>query len=644
MLPLDGKATLAVRCRPSHHRLIARELQAAYPDLRIEKRREPIEKSKRYRVCLALIPDTVSLRSYETFRNDVDGSFVDPVSSLLSAIAPGAAALDFRIEFQCRPCSTRRLKRFVQRCAAVDSEKGSHAMYRCRVTVSGTGRGNVPVVKRHLHEIAAVFQQFTTGTKTAFKRRPGWRSWFICHNGELATMWHPPTAVVKAAAVETNDSRSLEAPLSIGSGKESGGVVLGRHDAGGTWKNFGLQLNDRRRHCVIAGKTGQGKSTLLHQMIVSDINAGHGVAVLDPHGDLAESVLRWVPGSRSQDIVLLDAGAQDFPAAFNPLQCPPGTDRALLASGLVSALKKNFGDSWGPRLEYTLRAAVLAQLEAPDASFVGLMRMLTDARYRESLMGHVTDPLIRSFWLEEFANKPDRLQAETISPIQNKVGQFLSSPILRNIVAQVPGRINVRECMDQSKILIVNLSKGMIGEDSCSLLGSFLVAAIQQAAMSRSDTPEDERKDFFCYIDEFGSLSSESFATSFSELRKYRTNLICACQFIQQLDETTRHAVWGNVGNLLSFQVGIEDAELLAPQFAGDLQPLDLISLPQYHAYARILNQGVPTKPFTMKTIAPKDPRHEDRSDKLRRTSNRQYARPRDEVTKAIEKQLGSFG
>jgi hypothetical protein len=496
------------------------------------------------------------------------------------------------------------------------------------------------LARQRLTELKAVFGQYTSGTPTSFYALPFPVCSFLLNDSELATIWHPSTVTVKAPTMQTNDSRELEAPQAIGSGKEEGSALLGTLAFRGDRQTFGIKCDDRRRHMAIVGKTGMGKSTLLQKLIASDMIAGRGVGLIDPHGDLAEEVLRVVPRRRTSDVVLFDAGDRDFPPAFNPFDCGVGSDTSLIASGVVSAFKKLYGDSWGPRLEYILRSAVLALVEVEGTSLLSLMRMLSDKRYREGIVDQVSDPLVRAFWLDEFAHKPAKWKEEAVAPIQNKVGQFLSSPLLRAIVGQVPGRIDLRDVMDREKILIVNLSKGRIGDDASTLLGALLVTGLQQAAMSRSDLPEQQRKDFYLYVDEFQNFATDSFATILSEARKYRLNLTIANQYLDQMEEGTRQAVFGNVGSMLCFQVGTTDAEILAPQLAGDVEPLDLIALPKYQAYVRLLIDGIPSKPFSMHTMPPVVARGEDRTEKIRRTSRRQYCQPATSVREKLEQQL----
>jgi hypothetical protein len=338
-----------------------------------------------------------------------------------------------------------------------------------------------------------------------------------------------------------------------------------------------------------------GKSTLLKSLIAADIQAGRGVMLLDPHGDLAEDVLASVPRRRTNDVCYFDAGDRTVPIAFNPLACREASERPLVASGIVSAFKKLYGDSWGPRLEYILRNALLTLVETPGSSLASVLRLLSDARFREEVVSRLSDRIVRSFWEEEFSRWKPQMQAEAIAPIQNKIGQFIAHPILRGILGRPENRIHLRAFLDESKVLIVNLSKGRVGEDASTLLGSLLVSHLQISAMSRADVPEDARTDFFAYCDEFQNFATESFATILSEARKYRLSLTVANQYLAQIDDATLHALFGNVGTLLSFQVGAKDAELLAEQLGHETDAADLIALPKFTAYARLLIDGSPS-------------------------------------------------
>jgi len=345
----------------------------------------------------------------------------------------------------------------------------------------------------------------------------------------------------------------------------------------------------------------------------------------------------------SRELTTTSSRAHDreHPLAFNPLATRFPEQRPLVASGIVSAFKKLYGESWGPRLEHILRNALLALLENPGTSLLSLVRLLSDPRYRNEAVSRLQDPVVRSFWQNEFAKWKPNFRAEAIAPIQNKVGQFLSHPILRPILSQPRNKVDFRRIMDEGQILIVNLSKGRIGEDASTLLGSLLVTGLQLAAMSRADVPEDHRPDFFLYVDEFQNFATESFATILSEARKYRLNLTLANQYLAQMDEQTLEAVFGNVGSLLCFQIGARDAESLAEQLGGDLTPQDLMALPKYTAYIRLLVDGMPSRPFSMQTLPPRVSRNTTRSETIRKTSRHRYARPIKEVEHQIERTIG---
>jgi len=643
VMPIDGKVSLAVRCRDADAHLIASEFQAAYPDVALQRLPAParlLPGQRRWQRHLTLYPHFRWLNTYDSFWNEADRTFTDPVASLLGAVAPrGNCPVVCTIALDVKPCSWLRRWWFARRSArkGYDATKASHRLFRCRLTVSvAAAAQDRRFARQRLNEIVSTFGQFVSGTGADFyAHRVPWRR-SIFSDAELATIWHPTTVTVKAPTMETNDSRELEAPRNIGTGKEEGRAILGSLAFRSERSLFSIKRDDRRRHLAIIGKTGMGKSTLLQRLIATDMIAGRGVALIDPHGDLAEDVLRAVPKRRTNEVVLVDAGDRNFPPSFEPLRCGQGLDTSLTASGVVGAFKKLYGDSWGPRLEYILRNAVLALLEVPGTSLLTMLRMLEDKRFREQLLQRVGDPLVRSFWLDEFPAKPVRFQEEAIAPIQNKVGQFLSSPLLRAIVGQTPGLIDLRRVMDEQQILIVNLSKGRTGEDASTLLGALLVTALQQAAMSRSDVPESQRTDFYLYVDEFQNFATDSFATILSEARKYGLNLTIANQYLDQIEDETRHAVFGNVGSLLCFQVGATDAEVLAEQLAGDLTPGDLIALPRYRAYCRLLIDGMPSKPFSMSTLPPLRRRGEDRTSVIRRTSARRHARPREQIEREL--------
>lgn len=403
----------------------------------------------------------------------------------------------------------------------------------------------------------------------------------------------------------------------------------------GRGKAFGILEDDRRRHMYVLGRSGSGKSTLLENLIVNDIRAGNGVAVVDPHGDLVERLLHFIPKGRINDTVYVNPSDLAFPVAFNVLESVDESQHHLVASGLIAVFKKIWADSWGPRLEYILNNTILALLTHQNATLLGINRMFVDKEYREKVVADVTNPQVLQFWKNEFGSWEQKFRSEATSPIQNKIGAFLAPAIIRNIVGQSRSTINVREIMDSGKILLLNLAKGRVGEDNSALLGAMFITKIQLAAMSRIDMPERERRDFYLYVDEFQNFATSSFATILSEARKYRLCLIVAHQYVAQLDETVRDAVFGNVGTMIAFRVGAEDAEALAKEFDPPFTEGDLTSLANYDFYAKLMIDGRASDPFSA-TGLPPPVITDSHQEKITRVSRERYARPRSLVEERI--------
>ena len=370
-------------------------------------------------------------------------------------------------------------------------------------------------------------------------------------------------------------------------------------------QKFGIKVDDRRRHMYVIGKSGMGKSTLLENMIIQDINKGRGLAVVDPHGDLAEKIIRYIPDRRVEEVVYFNPADAEYPIAFNVVEQVEPHLRHLVASGLIGVFQKLWADSWGPRLEYILRNAILAVLDYPDSTLLAITRMLSDKNFRKRVVEKIQDPVVKAFWVNEFSSYNDKFASEAVAPIQNKVGQFLSSSLIRNIVGQIRSSIDLRKIMDEGKILIMNLSKGRIGEDNSALLGSMMITKLQLAAMSRVDTPEEERRDFYLYVDEFQNFATDSFANILSEARKYHLSLVLAHQYIEQLTDSVRAAVFGNVGTLVVFRVGATDAEFLAKEFLPLFNEEDLVNIPKFNFYIKLMIDGLTSDPFSARTLPP---------------------------------------
>lgn len=405
-------------------------------------------------------------------------------------------------------------------------------------------------------------------------------------------------------------------------------------------RRFGIKKDDRRRHMYIIGKTGMGKSTMMENMMLHDIYKGYGVGLVDPHGDFAEKIIDFIPSHRMNDVIYLNPSDIEYPVGFNILEVHNEEQKHLIAAGLMGTFKKIWPDVWSARMEYILNNTLLALLEYPGSTLLGINRLLAEKKFRKKVLRQVTDPVIKGFWHNEFENYEPRYQKEAVAPIQNKIGQFLSASVIRNMVAQVKSTINIREAMDSGKILIMNLSKGRIGEDNSRLLGGMLITKIQLAAMERVDMPESERRDFFLYVDEFQNFATPSFANILSEARKYRLGLIMAHQYVAQLDEVVADAVFGNVGTIVSFRVGAGDAELLAKEFAPTFMEEDIVNLAKFRILLKLMIDGVASQPFSSGTLSPIGS-PTGSAEKVIRVSRERYAKPRHVIEEKIMRWSG---
>jgi len=401
---------------------------------------------------------------------------------------------------------------------------------------------------------------------------------------------------------------------------------------------FGLSAADRRQHLYIIGQTGTGKTTMLKNLILQDIEAGRGVAVIDPHGDLASDLLNHIPTHRADDLIYFNPADLERPIAFNLLEPVPPDQRPLVASSIISIFKSIWRDSWGPRTEHILYNAAAALLDCQNVSLLGIQRILVDENYRAWVVKQIKDPIVRSFWVNEFANYDSRFLHEAIAPIQNKVGQLLSSPVTRNILGQTRSKIDLRFVMDNQRIFIANLSKGTLGEDKANLLGAVLASKFQQAAMSRADMPEDARNDLYLYIDEFQNFTTDAFISILSEARKYRLCLILSHQYLDQLRPEIWSAVLGNAGTMVAFRISPHDAETLSADLM--FAPSHLARINNRQICAKLLDRGEYGETFMGQTYAPSAKRYSHR-DKLIALSREKYGRPRSSVEDKIRRWLG---
>jgi hypothetical protein len=492
----------------------------------------------------------------------------------------------------------------------------------------GSGEGNqlklrnVLLTKKYFHS------KFRFRKTSIFERQSQ-----ILNAAELATIWHP--SGIKVAGIK-NLSWGKKLP---GEAPPSLPVVIGMDPeekkkvnffATTEFKNqdtiFGIKEVDRRRHIYTIGKTGAGKSTLIANMAIDDIRRGRGIGVIDPHGDLAETILKYIPKRRINDVIYLEPFDAGRPFALNVLEIKNHQHRDLVSSGIVAIFGKLYADSWGPRLEYILRNTILTLLELPSATLPDAMKLLGDKKWRDKQLLLVKDEVLLDFWRKEFDMYTDKLRTEAISPIQNKIGQFVQSRMIRNIIGVTKSSIDLQSIMDEGKILILNLSQGKLGEDNAALLGAMIITQIQLAAMNRAFIKEEDRKDFFLYVDEFQNFATTSFIKILSEARKYRLALTLTNQYIEQLDESIQQAVFGNVGTLISFVMGSRDAEIFSKEYASMYSPADLVNLGKFQIILKLCIDNMTSTPFPAKTLALPDLKN-DNAEKIIKLSKERYGR-----------------
>ena len=533
-------------------------------------------------------------------------------------------------------------------------EKSIKLGYQVKVQILYAGPDQY-TAKNRMQAMVGAFKQFNTTNLNGFtNKKPSfnrekiteYRTRFFIDNGfilnieELASLFHLPHTTVETPNIVWATTKTAEPPAKIPTSKSLSPEKLslyGVTNFRGTNTIFGIGREDRGRHMYIIGQTGTGKSGLLELLALSDVYHDEGMAIIDPHGDFAQNILKFIPERRVGDVVYFNPADGDFPIGFNPLEVTDPSLKNHTCSELVGVLKRMF-DSWGPRLEYILRYTILALLDYPNATMLDITRMLTEKMFREDVISHINDPVVRNFWTIEFASWNDKFASEAVAPVLNKIGAFTANPILRNIVGQTKSSINIRQLMDDGKILIVNLSRGVIGEDNAAILGALLVTKIQLAAMSRANIPMEKRRPFYLYVDEFQNFATDSFAVILSEARKYALNLTVANQYVSQMSQVVRDAVFGNVGSMISFRVGADDASFLGKYFAPQFEPQDIMQLHNRHFFATMTLNGEKTQPFSGSTLQiPKN--MNDYTPKIVTNSRKQYAQSKIAVELAIEDQ-----
>lgn len=533
-------------------------------------------------------------------------------------------------------------------------EKSRKLGYQVKIRILYAGNDEA-TARQRMQAMVGTFKQFNTTNLNGFQskypsfdrmkvqdysERAFTDKGYILNIEEVASLYHLPHTSVETPNIVWATTKTAEPPSTLptyGAAPENAISLFGVTNFRGTHKMFGILRADRGRHMYIIGQTGTGKSGLLELLTLSDIYYNQGFAVIDPHGDYASNVIKYIPENRIQDVVYFNPADSEYPIGFNPLELSDSTSKGQVSSELVGVLKRMF-ESWGPRLEYILRYTILALLDYPDSTLLDITRMLVDKSFRNDVIAHVDDPVVKNFWVNEFASWNDKFASEAVAPVLNKVGAFTANPLVRNIVGQSKSTFNIRRLMDEGKILIVNLSRGLVGEDNAAILGSLFVTKIQLAAMSRADIPNlEDRQPFYLYVDEFQNFATDSFAVILSEARKYGLNLTVANQYISQMSEPVRDAVFGNVGSMVSFRVSPDDSPFLVKYFEPQFEASDLSQFHNRHFVTSMSISGEKAAPFSATTLNIPAVL-EDNSQAIIANSRKLYARDKHEVEAHIRK------
>jgi len=542
------------------------------------------------------------------------------------------------------------------RISAIE-EKGTKLGYRVKIRLVYAGHDQ-HTARLRMQALVGAFKQFNTTNLNGFEaknvsynrdKQLEYQTRFFIDKGfilnieELASLFHLPHTTVETPNIVWATTKTAEPPPNIPiqlKGKENEISLFGVTNFRGDNTVFGILRKDRSKHVYLLGQTGTGKSGALELLTLSDIYYDQGFAVIDPHGDYAQHILSFIPQRRIDDVVYFSPADSEYPVGFNPLEVTDPSLKGHISSELVGVLKRLFAESWGPRLEYILRYTLLALLDYPSSTMLDITRMLTDRKFRDKVITYIDDPVVKNFWVTEFASWNDKFANEAVAPVLNKVGAFTANPMVRNIIGQPKSTFNLRQIMDHGKILIVNLSRGLVGEDNAAILGAMMVTKIQLAAMGRADMPEEKRRPFYLYVDEFQNFATDSFAVILSEARKYALNLTIANQYISQMSEAVRDAVFGNVGSIISFRVSPDDAPFLQKYFEPQFESTDLIQQHSRYFVVTMMIDSEKAPPFSAKTLnLPVAPA--DSSKQIMELSRQRYAQERSVVAARIRQSSG---
>lgn len=663
---IDQLVYFYVVVEPEYQGFIEAQLLSQYPKALVSKNNDYLPAILSNKATLAVGQLKLFSNFLYPLRTTKDFKDVDPLSSLLGVLSKAQVGDMASVQFLLQPVSASwQSKGESSAGGSTDStgktvsnpyakeitEKITHAGFKTaiRIAVNSTSLARS---QEMLVQIANSFSSYTNQLNGLVLKKPMfWQrdrlikvmtersrkfmpSHQILNVEELSSMYHFPN--IKLANIHniawhqvilSDPPVNLPVAESLTEDEKKDVNFIAKTEYKNKMTVFGIKRNDRRRHVYIIGKTGSGKSTLIANMAINDMRNGRGFAIIDPHGDLCEVLLQYVPSFRINDVIYMDPSNVDRAVSLNPLEVTETGQRELIVSGIVAIFQKLYGTSWGPRLEYILRNTLLSIIQMPDATMLMVPEMLGNAKFRDKVIERLDDPVLRSFWLNEFNKYTDKMRTEAVSPIQNKVGQFLSSTVIRNILKNPKSTIDLRQIMDDKKILLLNLSQGKLGEDNAALLGAMIITKIQLAAMSRVNIVEEERQDFYLYVDEFQNFATSSFIKILSEARKYRLNLILANQYIAQIQEDVRAAIFGNAGSMLSFLVGAADANFLAKEFSERFKEEDLLALGNYRAIIKIAIDNVTQPPFLCYSLPL--PRSVTQSkEKVLRNSIERYTKP----------------
>lgn len=546
-----------------------------------------------------------------------------------------------------------KLTDYEQTRASAAEEKSQKLAFETQLRIVYRGNVHEQQAKLQMQSIIASYKQFNSTYLNGFeakrviddpflvahfRSRAFNKTGFMCNIEEVASLYHLPHTNVETPYILWSTAQTAEPPANLPvvttEARDSLSPIAAANFRGHNTM-FGMPRADRGRHLYIIGQTGTGKSGLLELLTISDIYSPYGFAVIDPHGDYAQSILKRIPPERAADVIYFNPADTDFPMGFNPLEVYDSKLKTHTCSELIGVIKRIFENSWGPRLEYILRYSILALLDYPNATMLDITRILTERKFRQEVLKYVQDPVVRNFWTIEFASWNERFMTEAIAPILNKVGAFTANPLVRNIIGQPKSSFNIRQIMDERKILIVNLSRGLVGEDNAALLGALLVTKVQMAAMSRADMQGEQRVPFYLYVDEFQNFATDSFATILSEARKYGLNLTVANQYTAQMLPEVKDAVFGNVGSIITFRTSADDARTMLKYFEPKFTDYDLVHMHNRHFAISMTIEGEKIPAFSAISLN-LPPFQQDFSDQIIQHSRAQYASTRDYIERYI--------